>query len=224
MKVLVFTCAALAAPFSVLAEERAAPVSRDDCTPLYTVQKKLCSVENVWRCDTSGGTIFINEAFGPDGHRTATYYNEDYFQIAQDPPTRQVQENAGDPFSLSALLENGSDKIDERGKYDLLADGTPMKFRVQGQARLMGETVEISDKQIERAEVQLLGRVGELKYLMTSETYIDRETGTMFGGTISYGPPLSQTRIETDPVSLIREGEDGFMAEIGVHDCDGASG
>ncbi len=217
-----WACLAVLFPVCVVAQEAAELVPRDSCDALYTVQKRACVVETVWRCETGGGVFFANETIYANAVDTRIY-TEDYEQIA--PLTKKWKRKARkkDGFALSDLLTDGQDKLLEGGELDILGDGLVMPVQAEGAMRLTGEDVVLSGITLTRAEAKTVGRVGPLKYLKTADIYIDRDTGTMFTGAFSHGVPPNLVSVEAHPVEVIRPGEDGFMAEAAIHECE-ASG
>lgn len=218
-------CAILAMPFPAFAAEL--PDMRESCTPLYTVQKQACIVENVWRCDGEEegeeNVLFVNETIFPD-YIDTKFYNEEYEQVAPLTSRWKRKIKRKGAFAMSDFLADGQDMLFEGGQLDLLGDGYPLPVQIEGEMRLTGEQVTLSGDMFERAETKLVGRVGPLKYLKSGDAYFDRETRTIFGGAFSHGVPPNLMTVESHPVEIIRAGEDGFMAEAGVYGCAGANG
>ncbi len=197
----------------------------EQCTPIYSVQKSMCAVEHIHRCDIPDGTFFRHEEIEEGDADFVDIYTEDYDQVAayeEDGPDFliEITENR-DPFSLSNLLATGEDLTDQTAETQLpiFVDALPGELRMA--ARLLGRTETISGIELERGvsvpTIKLVGTAFEASG--RENLFIDRTAGVIIRGetTISIG---GNSTVESgDPVQILKPGDAFFMLDIPLFGC-----
>jgi len=198
------------------------------CTPILTVQKHACALENFYRCDGSEGIGVFIANFNKEGQKMSEAYTQDFEFVWVLHPVDEAGMVAipdkGPAFSLKRLLETGRETVSRF--LVLQMPYLPQKeipFSVD--VTLTGETTVIDGTEL------LVGRqVGVItigapfgSYHVEGEVLISPRDNLLIEGqyTIRAGDKATPKDNDQRIVRLIREGEAGFMATEPQYDCGG---
>ena len=221
MKALIATCLALMPP-AAFADESGQLVPRDQCQPLYSVQKRGCVAEHVLRCETPGGLVYRHEII-EDGKLTDIEFADADFEYLDSWNAEgerfllEMVENR-DPFSLNDLLSNQVDAVDQTVMVDMQIVA-PREVDFVGTAAMTGEVSRIDGNDIE--EVAFIGTFdfATMVWEVSGSMFLDRLTRTLFDGPVDITIDGFTETIPGDPVRILREGDPGFMLNITMFDC-----
>ena len=213
---------ALLLPVPAFAQVKPQLFTRDQCTPLYTVQKRGCVAEHVLRCETDDGVVFRNENV-EDGELTDVYFSDFDFEFldawSSDGSEFVVEMvDNRDPFSLSNIRENGADVFDQTALVDMQIV-EPREATIIGDARMTGETLEIEGAVLDEVQVRATMDLSTIEMWIEGRSYIDRETGTLFDGAYDVTVDGRVDEQPGEPVRILREGDRGFMLDITLFGC-----
>lgn len=209
-------------PLAAIADESGQLVPRDQCTPLYTVQKRGCVAEHVLRCDTAERVIFRNE-YVEDGELTDISFSDaDYEYLSEWSAdgmafVLDMIENR-DPFSMSNILKHGVDAFDQTALVDLQMVA-PREAVVLGDAQLTGVTEIWGGGPVDEVAVRATLDLATMEIWIEGMSYVDRMTGTMFDGAYSMTVAGFTEEVPGEPVKILREGDRGFMMDITLFGC-----
>ena len=209
-------------PFAALADESGQLVQRDQCQPLYTVQKRGCVAEHVLRCQTPDGLIYRNESI-EDGKLTDVEFSDADFEYVDSWNANgevfllEMVENR-DPFSLSALLESDVDSFDQTALVDLQVVA-PREADFVGSSALTGEVLRVDGSESE--SVAFVGTLdfSTMSWELSGTMYLDHETETLFSGPVEITIDGYSETMPGEPARILREGDPGFMLNVTMFDC-----
>ncbi len=216
--VLALTCL----PIAALADESGQFLSRAQCVPLYTVQKTGCVAEHVLRCETPEGLFYRSEVI-EDGELTDVEFSDSDFEFVSSWNADgivfllEMVENR-DPFSLSTLLSDGVDQVDQTALVDLQMVA-PREAEFTGSSAMTGEVLTIDGREVESVAVVGALDLGTMIWEISGVMYLDRQTKTLFDGPTALSIDGFTENMPGDPVRIFTEGEPGFMKDITLFDC-----
>ena len=209
-------------PLAADADESGQLVPRDQCLPLYTVQKRGCVAEHVLRCDMPDGVIYRSEMI-EDGELTDVEFADADFEFLSNWNAEgltfllELTDNR-DPFSLSTLLADGVDQVDQTALVDLQMVA-PREAEFTGSAAMTGNVQTIDGGEIETIAVIGSLDLGSMVWEISGEMYLDVTTQTLFNGPSTLEIDGFAEEIPGEPVRILREGDLGFMKDITLFDC-----
>lgn len=210
------------APLVAMADESRQLLPREQCQPLYTVQKSGCVAEHVLRCETSDGPIYRSE-FIENGELTDVEFADADFEFLSSWNSEGIEfllelVDNRDPFSLSTLLETGIDTVDQTALVNpqLVA---PREAEVIGFSRMTGEVSEVDGSEIERIVFEGSLDLSSTVWGIAGDMYLDLETVTLFSGPTKLTLDGFSEDIPGEPMRILREGDRGFMLNITLFDC-----
>lgn len=209
-------------PLAANADEVGQLVPRDQCQPLYTVQKNGCVAEHVLRCDTPDGVIYRSEMI-EDGELTDVEFADADFEFVSSWNAEgltfllELTDNR-DPFSLSTLLRDGVDQVDQTALVDLQFVA-PREAEFIGSAAMTGNVQTIDGSEIESIAVIGSLDLGSMVWEISGEMYLDVATQTLFNGPSTLEIDGFAEEIPGEPVRILREGDLGFMKDITLFGC-----
>ena len=171
-------------PFAAFGDEAGQLVPRDQCQPLYTVQKRGCVAEHVLRCDTPEGTIYRSE-FVEDGVLTDVEFADADFEFLANCNSEGENFLLGlvdnrDPFSLSSLLSTGSDTVDQTALVDPQFVA-PREAEIVGISRMTGDARQVGESEVERIAFE--GTAAGTGYpLFDTDRLLEQVAGLLQGG------------------------------------------
>lgn len=209
-------------PFTVFADESGQLVPRDQCQPLYTVQKRGCVAEHVLRCETPEGVIYRSEMI-EDGALTDVEFADADFEFVSSWNVEgmnfilEMIDNR-DPFSLSTLLAEGVDSVDQTALVDLQMVA-PREADFVGSAAVTGEVLTVDGSQVDSIAVVGSLDLGTMVWEISGAMFLDRATQTLFNGPSEVSIEGYVEEIPGDPVRIFRAGDPAFMKNITMFDC-----
>lgn len=209
-------------PFTAFADESGQLVPRDQCQPLYTVQKRGCVAEHVLRCETPEGVIYRSEMI-EDGALTDVEFADADFEFVSSWNVEgmnfilEMIDNR-DPFSLSALLAEGVDSVDQTALVDLQMVA-PREADFVGSAAVTGEVLTVDGSQVDSIAVFGSLDLGTMVWEISGAMFLDRATQTLFNGPSEVSIEGYVEEIPGDPVRIFRAGDPAFMKNITMFDC-----
>lgn len=209
-------------PFTAFADESGQLVPRDQCQPLYTVQKRGCVAEHVLRCETPEGVIYRSEMI-EDGALTDVEFADADFEFVSSWNVEgmnfilEMIDNR-DPFSLSALLAEGVDSVDQTALVDLQMVA-PREADFVGSAAVTGEVLTVDGSQVDSIAVVGSLDLGTMVWEISGAMFLDRATQTLFNGPSEVSIEGYVEEIPGDPVRIFRAGDPAFMKNITMFDC-----
>lgn len=209
-------------PLAALADESGQFLSRAQCQPLYSVQKTGCVAEHVWRCDTPDGVFYRNEVV-EDGALTDVEFSDADFEFVSSWNAEglifllEMVENR-DPFSLSTLLSEGVDQVDQTALVDLQMVA-PREADFRGSSAMTGEVLAIDGREVESVAVVGTLDLGTMVWDLSGVMYLDRQTETLFDGPTVLTIDGFTEEMPGEPVRIFTEGDPGFMKDITLFDC-----
>lgn len=209
-------------PFAAFADESGQLVPRDQCQPLYTVQKRGCVAEHVLRCETPEGVIYRSEMI-EDGALTDVEFADADFEFVSSWNVEgmnfilEMIDNR-DPFSLSALLAEGVDSVDQTALVDLQMVA-PREADFVGSAAVTGEVLTVDGSQVDSIAVVGSLDLGTMVWEISGAMFLDRATQTLFNGPSEVSIEGYVEEIPGDPVRIFRAGDPAFMKNITMFDC-----
>lgn len=213
-------------PFAAFGDEAGQLVTRDQCQPLYTVQKRGCVAEHVLRCETPDGTIYRSE-FVEDGVLTDVEFADADFEFLANWNSEGETFLLGlvdnrDPFSLSSLLATGSDTVDQTALVDPQFVA-PREAEIVGISRMTGDVRQVGESEVERIAFEGSLDLATTAWGIAGDMFLDRATGTLFSGMSQITIEGMSQDVPGDPQRILREGDRGFMLNITLFDCGEAS-
>lgn len=215
---LALTCLPLAA----FADESGQFLSREQCQPLYTVQKTGCVAEHVLRCETPDGLFYRSEVI-EDGALTDVEFSDADFEFVSSWNVEgltfllELVDNR-DPFSLTTLLSEGVDQVDQTALVDLQMVA-PREAVFTGSSAMTGEVLTIDGREVESIAVIGALDLGTMVWEISGEMYLDHETQTLFDGPSVLTVDGFTEEMPGKPVRIFTEGSPGFMKDITLFDC-----
>lgn len=209
-------------PFTAFADESGQLVPRDQCQPLYTVQKRGCVAEHVLRCETPEGVIYRSEMI-EDGALTDVEFADADFEFVSSWNVEgmnfilEMIDNR-DPFSLSTLLAEGVDSVDQTALVDLQMVA-PREADFVGSAAVTGEVLTVDGSQVDSIAVVGSLDLGTMVWEISGAMFLDRATQTLFNGPSEVSIEGYVEEIPGDPVRIFRAGDPAFMKNITMFDC-----
>lgn len=209
-------------PFAAFADESGQLVPRDQCQPLYTVQKRGCVAEHVLRCETPEGVIYRSEMI-EDGALTDVEFADADFEFVSSWNVEgmnfilEMIDNR-DPFSLSALLAEGVDSVDQTALVDLQMVA-PREADFVGSAAVTGDVLTVDGSQVDSIAVVGSLDLGTMVWEISGAMFLDRATQTLFNGPSEVSIEGYVEEIPGDPVRIFRAGDPAFMKNITMFDC-----
>lgn len=209
-------------PLAAVADETGQFLTRAQCEPLYTVQKTGCVAEHVLRCDTPDGLFYRSEMI-EDGKLTDVEFADADFEFVSSWNAEgntfllEMVENR-DPFSLSTLLANGVDQVDQTALVDLQMVA-PREADFTGSAAMTGEVLTIDGSEIDSIAVVGALDLGTMVWEISGAMFLDRATQTLFNGQSKLTVDGYDETIPGDPVRIFRAGDAAFMKDITMFDC-----
>ncbi len=196
----------------------------DACTGIYSVQKRMCSVEHVYKCEAGGETLLRNESWDPvdglmtsifseDGNWIALDFHADYIQFVEILETT-------DPFSFAALFANGSDSYDYTIRAvipDLFVDPVPIRF--VGVTSDTGQSRTIEGIEFRVFEETVKMELNALTMGITATTFYDSENGTYTYGASEMDVFGKTETVTGDVAQIIKPDEPGFLVNAALYDC-----
>ena len=209
-------------PFAALADESGQLLTRDQCEPLYTVQKRGCVSEHVLRCETPDGVIFRNDLI-EDGELRDVEFSDAEFEYVDSWNADgqkfllEMVENR-DPFSLTNLIETQVDNIDQTALADLQIVA-PREVEIVATSAMTGDVQLIDGREI--AEIAFIGTFdfSTMVWEVSGTIYLDRLTRTLFDGPVDIDIGGFTRTLPGEPVRILTEGDPGFMRDITLFDC-----
>ncbi|MEQ9039853.1 MAG: hypothetical protein RIE24_16005 [Silicimonas sp.] len=209
-------------PFTAFADESGQLVPRDQCQPLYTVQKRGCVAEHVLRCETPEGVIYRSEMI-EDGALTDVEFADADFEFVSSWNVEgmnfilEMIDNR-DPFSLSTLLAEGVESVDQTALVDLQMVA-PREADFVGSAAVTGEVLTVDGSQVDSIAVVGSLDLGTMVWEISGAMFLDRATQTLFNGPSEVSIEGYVEEIPGDPVRIFRAGDPAFMKNITMFDC-----
>ena len=209
-------------PFAAFADESGQLVPREQCQPLYTVQKRGCVAEHVLRCETPEGVIYRSEMI-EDGALTDVEFADADFEFVSSWNIEgmnfilEMIDNR-DPFSLSTLLAEGVDSVDQTALVDLQMVA-PREADFVGSAAVTGDVLTVDGSQVDSIAVVGSLDLGTMVWEISGAIFLDRTTQTLFNGPSEVSIEGYVEEIPGDPVRIFREGDPAFMKNITMFDC-----
>ncbi|WP_413717820.1 hypothetical protein [Silicimonas sp. MF1-12-2] len=209
-------------PLAAFADESGQLVPRDQCEPLYSVQKRGCVAEHVLRCQTPDGLIYRSEMI-EDGELTDVEFADADFEFVSSWNAEgmrfllELTDNR-DPFSLTNLLTDGVDQVDQTALVDLQMVA-PREAEFTGSAAMTGNVQSIEGGDIESIAVVGALDLGTMVWEISGEMYLDLATQTLFTGPSKLEIDGFAEEIPGEPVRILRAGDQGFMLNITMFDC-----
>lgn len=197
-------------------------VAREQCTPLYTVQKKGCVAEHVLRCETPDGVVHRNE-YVEDGALMGVNFSDADYEFLEEWSADgttfllEIVQNH-DPFSLSELRDTGVDAFDQTAIVDMQIVA-PREAHIVGGSMLTGNTLEIGDTAVDEISVEASLDLTSMQFWLQGTSYIDQATGTMFDGAYTFTIDGFSEDLPGEPVKILRGGDRGFMMNITLFGC-----
>lgn len=212
-------------PGVVLASDPLIP--REACTPVYSVQKRNCQVEHLFRCKTGDGVIFRGERWAQDEPLKVDERN------VQGDTLREWVSGDGmsfdgflkvfDPFDVPAAIASGQDSfhtvVSLRTKR--FVEMLPVSF--QGQVTHRGEILRLDGIRFHLFEIQGQIRTRPFAFQVKIDGYYDMDTGASIWGAGSIIEPGKEDQIGGEPIAVIRPDEPGFGENFGLYDCGRAN-
>ena len=211
-------------PMPALAEVKLWP--RDSaCEPVLTVQSRVCTVINYFRCPYEGGYTYRLEVEMPEDYEdtSASLLTSGGDLIAYGDPSGNWQGHVvaprNPPTDLAALKSGDSESYVETGMD--LVDGEMVEVRTRSVFRLVSDEVEIDGQKLRQINVIMhdIFLTGQSEYPTVDTIYYSPALGIPIlgetGGFDSDGPYSDETR----PVDIILPGQPGFGSTIPKHDC-----
>ena len=192
---------------------------RKDCVGIYSIQKRSCVVENIYRCETPAGVLWRKEEFEADESMNLEVLTEDgqilyAADSVEGPFVSGLIENT-DPLSVRDMLASGVDYYDHIVRLHLPIFVDPINAPLQGRLQNLNEQVEIDGIVFDRARMDIKIWVNAAEINGYEDWYIDRATGAFaYGETKIFNKLYAQ-----EPVQVIKPGEPGFMSERPLYDC-----
>lgn len=209
-------------PPAAFADANGQFLTRDQCRPLYTVQKTGCMAEHVLRCETPEGLFYRSEII-EDGELTDVEFADADFEFVSSWNAEgaafllEMLENR-DPFSLSTLLSAGVDQIDQTALVDLRLVA-PREAEFVGSAAMTGEVLTVDGSAIDSVAIVGSLDLGTMVWEITGAMYVDRATETLFNGPSELTVDGFTEEVPGDPVRIFRDGHTAFMKNITMFDC-----
>lgn len=216
------TLALTCLPLTAVADESGQFLSRDQCRPLYSVQKTGCVAEHVLRCETPEGVFYRNEIV-EDGELTDVEFSDADFEFVSSWNAEglifllEMVDNR-DPFSLSTLLSEGVDQVDQTALVDLQMVA-PREAVFTGSSAMTGEIATIDGREVESVAVIGALDLGTMVWEISGQMYLDRATETLFDGPTILTVDGFAEEMPGEPVRIFTEGDPGFMKNITLFDC-----
>ena len=198
------------------------------CTPVLTVLKSNCSLQNIYKCNGPDGLGIYREEYGDGSQDTAEYYTSDlaFIKAVEIGDISHFSViaiiNSGKEFSLKLLLETGTATV--RRKILMQAGFIPQKpIGFNADFRLGNKIIEIDGTRL-RAGSGIVDIVicrpfgamhGEFEF------FYSEQDGVLFEGehTMRMGNQGEVEEHDEHPIKLIRQGEIGFMSITPEHQC-----
>ena len=192
---------------------------RVDCVGIYSIQKRSCIVENIYRCDTPAGVLWRKEEFEADDPMNFEVLTEDgqilYVADTVEGPFLSGLIENGDPVSIQEMLTSGVDYYDQIIRLHLPIFTDPINAPLRGRLQNLNEQVEIDGIVFDRARLHINLSINAAEIPGYEDWYIDRATGAF-----AYGESKILNKLyEQEPVQVIKPGEPGFMSDRPLYDC-----
>lgn len=207
---------------AVMAQDGVPPV--ESCEPLYTVQKRQCAVEHVYRCETMDGPVLRYDEWEQadeslsievttvDGDFLAAWNPDGSFLIPSQGDVRQT-------MSTSDLIETGTNEFDFNVKMQIAGMDEPLDVVINGRSILTGEPIEMEGVKFQpgRTDFQMnaMGQVFD----GYEDVLIDMDTLAVVGGEAEFEMGGGDLSTSGAPADLIFQGEDGFLENDARFDC-----
>ena len=198
------------------------------CTPVLTVLKNNCSLQNIYKCNGPDGLGIYSEIYDDGLQGIAEYYTSDlaFIKAVEIGDISHFSViaiiNSGKEFSLKLLLETGTATV--RRKILIQAGFIPQKpIGINADFRLGNETIEIDGTRLRAgssiADIVIGRPFGAIHE--ESEIFYSEQDGILFEGkhTIRMGDQGEVEEYDEHPIKLIRQGQKGFMSTTPEHQC-----
>ena len=191
------------------------------CEGLVTIQKRSCSVTNLFTCAADPEGYQRRVDFDEQGMTYAGTIDAETQWIESWQPlagvTETLAEGPVDPASLTGLLATGTDTFD----FQTLSQPGGYVTIFRGQDRLIGETVVIDGVTLDRTEfaVSAYDEAGNELWRTWGNEYVQRDWRTFIAGTRTNRTPDEEWTSDNSPVEFIFPGEAGFLSSTPRHDC-----
>ena len=199
----------------------------EQCEGLYSVQKRNCSVEHVYRCETERGTLIRKDRWQPDrprwvatsdpeGNTVSTWGAANGFQI------EGILENS-DPISSSRLRDTGTDQFDQviALRNPMFKDPLPSRF--VGKIVLNGAELELDGVKFLVADVAFTVQVNALTSTTRGTAYLDAEQLVAITGAYAREQLGQVSESGGALAQVIHPGEPGYLVDQGRFDCGALS-
>jgi len=204
-----------------------AGTAREDCNPLYSVQKRNCKVEHVYRCETGQGVIWRKENYEPgDPLFVDILTDEGDLLEAWDETDGKVMQGIvenRDPVSLSELRGTGSDQFSQVLQMHFPMFVEPVIANVSGELIDMGETLEVDGVVFDHVRQTLSIQFNAMQMSGFEDWFVDRATGAIVFGMNRLESGAAGVTESGTPVQVIRPGEEGFLENRALYDCGSIS-
>ncbi|MCB1340947.1 MAG: hypothetical protein KDK24_07765 [Pseudooceanicola sp.] len=202
------------------------PLVPEHCEALYSVQKRLCAVQHVYRCQAQAAVEWLlvdvkkdksleMETIDAEGNLLSVWtekLGKRFFGYVL----------RADPVSYSTALSSGRDDHNSTFlfKYPVFLD--PIPTRSTGHMVRTGETVVLDGVTFERFEAHNTLKFLNVSIEIEGDMFLDVATGAFIDGQKRadvYGMMVE----EGHPAQVIHPGEPGFLKNVAIYDCDATS-
>ena len=222
---LTFAAAVLAlTATSAIAQDGVPPLNQ--CEGLYTVQKRQCAVEHVYRCNTDIGTVFRYdeweqadetlsiEVTTQDGDFLTAWDEDGSFIITGRTEVRNA-------MSAGGLLKIGEDAFDMTVMAQMAGVDDPVEIVISGQSKLSDTDTVLDGVTFRQARNTFAMDVFGQRFEGFEMVLVDVVTGAVVGGEAQFAMGNGDLSTSGAPVNLIFPGEPGFLENEAQHDCAG---
>lgn len=197
---------------------------RQACVPLYSIQKRDCVVEHIYRCDTEAGLFWRSEEFVEEDQDVMTEIRDPegnilWVESLEDGVMVSGILEMRNPVSISQALRTGSDLFDMTAAFQSPFFVDPIIAPYKGESVQNGEPITVDGLSFtplrQNAEMQL----NALTLTGYADLFVESEDGFFVYGEVLIDAGGSQMIQGGVPVQVIRPGEDGFLKNRGLYDC-----
>ncbi len=195
------------------------------CAPIYSVHKKGCEIERVFLCDYDQQKTLLYETYEemePPAFDLTTFDGDVISSVGVEVSILEVFENR-DPFSLTTLIETGSETSDQTflSTIPIFVDPTPVD--VKSDLKLFDEFVELGGVVFSMGTADYQFRLNALTASAQMDIYVDPISKAVISGGLEISIAGDGIVEDLTPVDLFLPDNPAFEITQPQYQCEAIS-
>lgn len=197
----------------------------EQCEGIYSIQKRMCAVEHVYRCETEDGVkLRYDEWEQADSTKSieVSTLSGDIIAAWDDDQTLIITgaKEIRDPMSVEALLKATSETYDYVYVMQFPGMDDPVDAEVSGSFENSGKTVTLDGIEFQTAKNSFNFAVMGMQATGFENVLIDPMTLAVIGGEAEFDMGDGGMSSSGAPAKVILPGQPGFLRNAAEFDCN----